>query len=98
MKSNPLGPFLVGVFVAFAIGVAGVSLKYYFSVKELTRLNGQAASMTSARNAAQALAGDALEYSRRNPAIDPILEKFEIKGRGTNMTGTTNVASPATPK
>ena len=98
MKANPLGPFLVGVFVACAIGVAVLSTKYYFSVKQLTRLNIQAAMMNNARNAAQNMAGEALEYSRRNPAIDPLLEKFDIKGKGTNAAGMTNPPAPVAPK
>jgi hypothetical protein len=27
----------------------------------------------------QSLANDAIEYSRRNPSIDPLLQKFELK-------------------
>ena len=90
MKTNPLGPFLVGVFVACALVIGWLSAKYYFSVKEFTKLSMRATAMSNTRNAVQALANEALDYSRRNPAIDPILEKFEIKARATNAT-------PATP-
>jgi hypothetical protein len=37
-----------------------------------------------------ALAGDMVEYSRRNPAIDPILESVGIRAR----TNTAPVSSP----
>ena len=90
MRSNPLGPFLVGVFVACALVVAWLSSKYYFSMKEFTKLSMRATSINNTRNAVQSLANEAVEYSRRNPAIDPLLEKFDIKPRATN-------ASPATP-
>ena len=93
MKTNPLGPFLVGVFVACAVVTAWLSAKYYFSVKEFTKLNIRAVSMNNTRTAVQGLANDALEYSRRNPAIDPLLVKFEIKSPSTNAVQ----AAPASP-
>ena len=84
MKSNPLGPFLVGVFVACALVVAWLSLKYFFSMREFAKLNIRAVSINNTRTAVQSLANEAVEYSRRNPAIDPVLEKFDVKARGTN--------------
>lgn len=84
MKSNPLGPFLVGVFVACAIVVAWLATRYYFSVKDSTKLTIQTISINNTRTAVQSLANEAIEYSRRNPAMNPILEKFEIKPRSTN--------------
>jgi hypothetical protein len=36
----------------------------------------------------QALTYDLVEYSKRNPQIDPLLEKYEIKPRGTNSSST----------
>src|SRR5262249_38791592 len=60
---------------------AWVSMRYYFSVREMQRLQGYYVQMTAARTAAQSLATEALEYSKRNPAIDPLLYQFEIKTR-----------------
>jgi hypothetical protein len=93
MKSNPLGPFLVGVFVACALVVAWLSLKYFFSMREFAKLNIRAVSINNTRTAVQSLANEAAEYSRRNPAIDPLLERFDVKPRGTNAAP----AAPGTP-
>jgi hypothetical protein len=38
-------------------------------------------AITRTTSAVQALANDAIEYSRRAPAIDPILQQFELKPR-----------------
>lgn len=86
MKTNPLGPFLVGVFVACALVTSWLSVKYYFGVNELIKLQIKAVTMNNTRNVIQNLATEALEYSRRNPAIDPLLEKFELKSRATNAS------------
>ena len=93
MKLNFLALFLVGVFAACAVGVAWLSLVYFFSMKDFTRLNIRAVSINNTRTAVQSLANEAVEYSRRNPAIDPLLERFDVKARGTNAPA----ATPGTP-
>jgi hypothetical protein len=98
MRTNPLGPFLVGVFVACAIMVAWLATRYYFSVKDFTKLSIQAITINNTRTAVQSLANEAIEYSRRNPAMDPILEKFEIKPRSTNAAPAVPAAVPAPSK
>jgi hypothetical protein len=95
MRTNPLGPFLAGVFVACALVVAWLSAKYFFSVKEFQKLSARAATINSTRNTVQSLANEAVEYSRRNPAIDPLLERFDIKARTTNPAVATPPGTPA---
>jgi hypothetical protein len=56
-----------------------VGFNYYFSTRELQKLQATALSMSGRLNAAQSLANEAVEYSKRNPAIDPILFQFELK-------------------
>ena len=77
--------------------VAWLSAKYYFSVKEFTKLSIRAVTLNYTRTAVQSLANEALEYSRKNAAIDPLLEKFEIKPKATNGT-TPAPATPPAPK
>jgi hypothetical protein len=69
-----------------------VSVRYFFSMKEVQRLQGQTVTINNTRNAAQALANESVEYSKRNPAIDPILHQFDIKAKPTNAI------APAQPK
>jgi hypothetical protein len=83
------------VFVACALVVAWLSAKYFFSVKEFQKLSARAATINSTRNTVQSLANEAVEYSRRNPAIDPLLERFDIKARTTNPAVATPPGTPA---
>ena len=52
-------------------------------------------SLVRISSAMQAIANDAVEYSRRNPAIDPLLVQFELKQRGA---GPAQPAASATQK
>jgi hypothetical protein len=81
MKRNLAGIILVVVLFVSACGTALLSVKFFFGVKELLAMQGQVLRITSTLNAAQSLANETMEYSRRNPAIDPILQQFEIKSR-----------------
>jgi len=86
MKSNALASLLTGAVIVCALTVAWVSVRYFFAMRDLQKLQGQYLLMNNVRNAAQGLANDAVEYSKRNPAIDPILYKYDIKPRGTNAS------------
>ncbi len=46
---------------------------------ELSRLQSQAAMVNNNRAIMNAVATDAVEYSKKNPAIDPLLEEVKIK-------------------
>ena len=85
MKSNALASLLTGAVMVCALTVAWLSIRYFFTLRELQKLQGQYVFMNNTRNAAQALASEAVEYSKRNPAIDPILIQYEIKPRATNV-------------
>ena len=89
MKSNALASLLTGAVIVSALTVSWISVRYFFQMRELQKLQGQYVFMNNTCNAAQALATDAVEYSKRNPAIDPLLFRYEIKPRPTN-------AAPAT--
>jgi hypothetical protein len=84
MKNNTLGRLLVSILFACAILATWASVRYFFSMREAQRLQGRAIAINNVRSAAQALANEAVEYSKRNPAIDPILQQFDIKPKPTN--------------
>jgi len=86
---------LVIILSLCALFAAWVSVRYFFSMREAQRLQGQAIAINNTRNAAQALANDAVEYSKRNPAMDPVLQEFDIKARATNAPAP---AQPTPPK
>lgn len=92
MRSNPLGAILVTLLFMCAVGTTWLSIRYVTATRELQRLQGEAAMINNALTAAQMLANEAIEYSKRNPAIDPILQQYEFKPKpGTAPT-------PASPK
>src|ERR1044071_6284629 len=94
MKSNALASLLTGAVMVCALTVAFLSIRYFFTLRELQKLQAQYVFMNNTRNAAQALAADAMEYSKRNPAIDPILIQYEIKPRATNAAPPAATAPP----
>ena len=81
MKNSPLAPLLAGVLLLIGLMTALLTVRYYFSVKEAQKLQLEYSRIMTKRNAIQALANDAVEYSKNNPAIDPILQEFELKPR-----------------
>jgi hypothetical protein len=93
MKSNALASLLTGAIIVCALISGWVFLRYYLAMKELQKLQGQYVFMNNARTAAQSLANEAIEYSKRNPSIDPILYQYQIKTR----TATNAPAPPSTP-
>ena len=86
MKSNPITAILLGVL--FCIAILTLFL-CYFSTKyssEIRMLQMQAAGINNNRAFIQSLAADAAEYSKKNPAIDPVLESLGIKPRAGAST------------
>jgi hypothetical protein len=79
MKNSPLAPFLAGVLLLIGLMTAFITVRYYFSLREYQRLQLDYAQITNKRNAVQALANEAVEYSKSNAAIDSILFEFDLK-------------------
>jgi hypothetical protein len=83
MKSNALASLLTGAVIVCALTLLWISTRYFFAMREMQKLQSQYTFMNNTRAAAQGLANDALEYSKRNPAIDPILYQYDVKQRLT---------------
>jgi len=94
MKSNLLCTVTLGVFLVCALYTVWLSVRYYFSVRELQQLQYQYVAVEQTRNALQSLANEALEYSRTNPSIDPILQQFDLKPK----PGATNAPAQGSQK
>jgi len=82
MKTSPLTTILL-VLVAFAafasLGLCWACVK---NISELNRLQTQEAMVINNRALVNSLANDALEYSKKNKDIDPILEATKVKASG----------------
>ena len=79
MKQNPLGALLAGILLVGALASAALAVLYVNSMRDLQRLQYASTLITRNRNMANSLATEALEYSKRNPSIDPILQSVGIK-------------------
>jgi hypothetical protein len=90
MKSETVSAILVLLLFVSALVAVWLSVRWFFSVKEMQELQFQQARMANTRAAAQGLANDAIQYGRKNPAIEPLLVEF-------NLRPTTNqpLANPA---
>jgi hypothetical protein len=79
MKSTGLTTLLNGALVVCVAGCMILCFQYNMLAREARRVNADLAGINARRNALQALAADCMEYSKKNPAILPILETVGIK-------------------
>jgi hypothetical protein len=79
MKNSPLTTFLLAVLALSTVLSVVFCGFYIYNTRELRKLQGQMTFINGRTSAITSLANDTLEYSKRNPAIDPILEAFNIK-------------------
>ncbi len=79
MKNNPLITILLGVLTVSALLSVGLCWRYISNARELRMLQGQATLINNNRALINALAADVLEYSKKNTAINPILESVHLK-------------------
>ena len=61
-----------------------LSVVFELHMKRFQKLQPQVANIQNYQNIVNALANEALEYSKHNPAIDPILEPVGVKAGKTN--------------
>jgi hypothetical protein len=94
IKSNPLAVMLVSLLFLSALASAWFSLWWFFGARELQALEYHSQSMTRISGAMQSLASDAMEYSRKHPAIDPVLYQFDLKARPGPAGSATPTAAP----
>lgn len=79
MRNSPLSKFLLAVLTVSVLTSLGLCWKYISNTREIRQLQTQAAMVQQNRAVVNALANEALEYSKKNPAIDPILEAANVK-------------------
>jgi hypothetical protein len=92
MKNSPLTTILLGVLTVSALASVVLCWLYISNTRELRSLQSQANIINNNRAVMTALANDAIEYSKKNPAIDPILESVGLK---PSKSGTPAPAKPA---
>lgn len=76
---DTVGILLVGALWMSALLSIWYSLDHGYRVRKLQEMYQRQPEMGNLNAAAQSLANEAVEYSKRNPAIDPILVQFDLK-------------------
>lgn len=90
-RNNLFGSVLVLLLFVLGLSACLWAVRYYFMVREAQNLQIRYQALQTTTTAIQALVAETVEYSRRNPDIDSILHKYNLKARpGTN--------APATPR
>jgi hypothetical protein len=79
MKSNSTASILVGILAISALASVVLCIMWVSNVRQFRGLQQQVARVNQNRVVATQLAAELVEYSKRNPAIDPLLVTFRIK-------------------
>jgi hypothetical protein len=79
MKNTPLTTILLGALTLSALASVVLCWLYISNTRELRTLQSQASLINNNRTVITALANDTVEYSKKNPAVDPILESLGLK-------------------
>ena len=94
MKSESVSAALVLLLFICALLAVWLSIRWFFSVREVQELQAQQSRISNTRAAAQALANDAMQYSRGNPKMEALLAEFAPR-QNTNQSLTTPITPPA---
>ena len=86
MKNSPINTVLLVALAFFTVWSAISCFKYNSRSRELRRLQTRVAQINATQAGINALVNDAMEYSKKNPTIDPILESIGVKPGKTNST------------
>ena len=86
-RNTVLALLITGVVVSGLLSIV-FAFVFSFGTRDLRRIQSQVATVNTRLNLAQALLNDTLEYSKRNPDLDPILQSLKLKpaeaGASTN--------------
>ena len=92
MRKIPVSVILLMVLLVNVLATAVLSFGYVGQMRQAQRLQIQINAINQSRNLIQALANEAVEYSKRNPGIDPVLQSVNLKPQKPAST-----APPARP-
>ena len=79
MKSHSFTTLLVALLLFSSLVAAVQVLRLSFATRDLRRIQSKLIENSSHLNLTQALLNDTLEYSKHNPAIDPLLQSMNFK-------------------
>jgi hypothetical protein len=76
MRNNQMTSLLVGMLFLLTLFTGWLTLKYNWSLRDLQQVQAKANSVNTLRNTLQSLAAETIEYSKKNPAIEPLLQSL----------------------
>jgi len=76
--NNSISRYNLVLMISLAV-VAVLCAQYYFKTRELRNLQALATGYQQREAMVNLLVGDCMEYSKSNPAIDPILVSINAK-------------------
>ena len=84
-RSNFFTALMVGGMLCLALTASLLSVRYYFSLKELQGLQGRYYAVSRTMSSVRSLADSCVRYSQSHPDLLPILREFEL-APGTNAS------------
>jgi hypothetical protein len=87
MKSETVSAVMVLLLFVSALVAVWMSVRWFFSVREVQALQFQQTAINNTRMTAQSLANDAIVYARQNPRIEPILVEFNLRPSTNQAAG-----------
>jgi hypothetical protein len=94
MKNNSLAILLVGILALSVVATAVLSFTYVRSMRQLLTLQAYSDRIRQSLTVMRGLAADSVEYSKRNPGMEPILESVGIKMRPDAQTPSASNSIP----
>ena len=79
MRNNITGLVLAGMLLVVASLTAFLTYRYFSLVKQMQILQAQSEMVNYNRTRFKSLVSDSAEYSRQNPALDPILQSIGVR-------------------
>lgn len=70
---------LLGILTCLMVANSIFALRYFFATRELQKMQAVVKMINNNRAVMQSLAGDAVRFSEKNPALNPILYRFALK-------------------
>jgi hypothetical protein len=81
MRNNAFTQLLVGLTALSILVTASLACYYVQTVRKLNLLQSEVAVRNRNRTLINSLVAESVEYSKRNPSIDPILQSMNIKAK-----------------
>lgn len=90
MNRDPITVLLAAALLVSVTATAGLCYWYLQCVREHQQAQEEVARINRNKALIQALATESLEYSRKNPALTPILQSLGIRSRGDTNAAPAN--------